>query len=104
MVKSLTSNQAAAEERNNREKKYGKSGGFTKNSKQSTKEIPTPTEHLTKSYSDNQQQKLETKHGGQEKVIDKTPTTIEPEKEKNPMPQSFSHSADGGDIDDSEKG
>jgi len=102
-VKGLTSNQAAEEERNNREKNDGESDGFTKNSKLSTKDIPTATEHLTKSYSDNQQQKLETKHGGQEKVIDETPTTIEPEKEKNPMPQSFSHSADDGEIDDSEK-
>jgi len=114
MVKVLTSDQATDGERNKREKKVsesphknqcndGESDGFTKNSRQSTIEIPTAAEHLTKPYSDNQHQKLETEDGGQEKVIDESPTTIEPEKEKNPMPQSFSHSADEGEIDDSEK-
>merc|ERR1711955_107548 len=86
MVKVLTSDKAAEEEKNNREKKVsgsqhknqhndGESDGFTKNSRQSTKEIPTAAEYLTKSYSDNQHQKLETKHRGQEEVIDETPTT-----------------------------
>merc|ERR1712013_685232 len=91
MVKVLTSDQATDGERNKREKKVsesphknqcndGESDGFTKNSRQSTIEIPTAAEHLTKPYSDNQHQKLETEDGGQEKVIDESPTTIEPEK------------------------
>jgi len=107
MVKVVTPNKVTEGAGNNKDTKAAEShqakqcivdesDRFKKNSNHSTKDSSSASEYLAMPCSDNLHQKLETENErkeSEEKAIDETPLTIEPEKEKNPRPE----------LDDSEE-
>merc|ERR1712173_179705 len=106
MVKALTPNTAADEDKNNKENYMSESheanhciGGetnrFRESSKQPTKDNPSAFDNLHQKF-DTENERRESK----EKAINETPLPIEPEKEKNPY---FPHSVDNCILEDSEE-